>query len=74
MSCLQTAVPDVRQHQVEQHQVGPLLACEAQALVTELGHDRVVAGLLQVVFKDLLEVRLVFDDRILAIWPSVPVV
>jgi hypothetical protein len=51
----------VREHQVEQHEIGPLLASKLEPLGTELGHDGVMAGLLEVVSEDLLEVLLVFD-------------
>ena len=54
---------DVRQHEVEQDQVGAVLAGQAQAVLAAERRQDLVARLPQVVVEDLLQVLLVLDDQ-----------
>src|SRR6185436_7778622 len=53
----------VGQHQVEQHQIGAVLADGADRLAAVADQDRDVTRLPEVVGQNLLQVLLVFDDQ-----------
>ncbi len=54
---------DVREHEIEKHEIGALLPRDAEALFSFARDEDLVALLAQVVFEDLLDVGLVLDDQ-----------
>ena len=52
---------NIGKHQIEQNEIGSLPARQAQPFCSELRDDGIVAGLFQVVGKDLLQILLIFD-------------
>ena len=54
---------DVGQHEVEQDEVGPLLAREAEPFFALARDEDLVALLAEVVVEDLLDVGLILDDQ-----------